>query len=109
MTGVQTCALPIYVKVIASDSQEAMCDMFRRCIPTIEILRFPAENIGKKGFVLWLKQSGTPLEWAYEGVAIFQYAEYKAWKVWQCTHEASVLKKLIAHTKIVALHAAALV
>ena len=97
------------VKVIASDSQEAMCDMFRRCIPTIEILRFPAENIGKKGFVLWLKQSGTPLEWAYEGVAIFQYAEYKAWKVWQCTHEASVLKKLIAHTKIVALHAAALV
>ena len=97
------------VKVIASDSQEAMCHMFRRCIPTIEILRFPAENIGKKGFVLWLKQSGTPLEWAYEGVAIFQYAEYKAWKVWQCTHEASVLKKLIAHTKIVALHAAALV
>ena len=66
------------VKVIASDSQEAMCDMFRRCIPTIEILRFPAGNIGKKGFVLWLKQSGTPLEWAYEGVAIFQYAEYKA-------------------------------
>ena len=81
------------VKVIASDSQEAMCDMFRRCIPTIEILRFPAENIGKKGFVLWVKQSGTPLEWAYERVAIFQYAEYQAWKVWQCTHEPSVLKK----------------
>ncbi|CAH3189626.1 unnamed protein product [Porites evermanni] len=33
------------VKVIASDSQEAMCDMFRRCVPRIEILRFPAENI----------------------------------------------------------------
>ena len=64
------------VKVIASDSQEAMCDMFRRCVPRIEILRFPAENMGKKGFFPWVKQSGTPLEWAYEGVAIFQYAEY---------------------------------
>ena len=64
------------VKVIASDSQEAMCDMFRRCVPRIEMLRFPAEHIGKKGFFPWVKQSGTPLEWAYEGVTIFQYAEY---------------------------------
>ena len=64
------------VKVIASDSQEAMCDMFRRCVPRIEMLRFPAEHIGKKGFFPWVKQSGTPPEWAYEGVTIFQYAEY---------------------------------
>lgn len=35
------------VKVIASDSQEVMCDLFRRIVPSIEILRFPAENIGK--------------------------------------------------------------
>jgi len=33
------------VKVIASDSQEVMCDLFRRIVPSIEILRFPAENI----------------------------------------------------------------
>lgn len=42
------------VKVIASDSQQAMCDMFRRCVPRIEILPFPAENIGKKGFFPWV-------------------------------------------------------
>ena len=35
------------VKIIASDSQEVMCDMFRSVVPGIEILRFPAENIGK--------------------------------------------------------------
>jgi len=35
------------VEIIASDSQEVMCDMFRRVVPGIEILRFPAENIGK--------------------------------------------------------------
>lgn len=35
------------VEIIASDSQEVMCDMFRRLVPGIEILRFPAENIGK--------------------------------------------------------------
>jgi len=35
------------VEIIASDSQEVMCDMFRRVVPGIEMLRFPAENIGK--------------------------------------------------------------
>lgn len=35
------------VEIIASDSQEAMCDMFRRFVPGIEMHRFPAENIGK--------------------------------------------------------------
>ena len=81
------------VKVIASDSQEAMCDMFRRCVPRIEILRFPAENIGKRGFFPWVNQSGTPLEWAYDGVAIFQYAEYQAWKVFKVHTRAFSFKK----------------
>ena len=36
-------------------------------------------------------------------LALYQYAEYG-----KCTHEP-FLKKLIAHTKIVALHAAALI
>ena len=35
------------VEVIASDSQDVMCDMFRRVVPGIEIFPFPAENIGK--------------------------------------------------------------
>ena len=36
------------VEIIASDSQKAMCDMFRRFVTGIEMLHFPAENIGKK-------------------------------------------------------------
>ena len=35
------------VEIIASDSQEVMCDMFRRVVPGIEMLQFPAENIGE--------------------------------------------------------------
>ena len=35
------------VEIIASDSSEAMCDMFRRVVPEIEMLHFPAENIGE--------------------------------------------------------------
>jgi len=33
------------VEVIASDSQEKMCEMFRCLVPGIEVLHFPAENI----------------------------------------------------------------
>ncbi|KAJ7372663.1 hypothetical protein OS493_017935 [Desmophyllum pertusum] len=33
------------VEIIASDSQKAMCDMFRRFVTGIEMLHFPAENI----------------------------------------------------------------
>ena len=36
------------VEITASDSQEAMCEMFRRFVPGIEMHCFPAENIGKK-------------------------------------------------------------
>ena len=32
--------------IIASDSQETMCEMFRHYTPEIEILHFAAENIG---------------------------------------------------------------
>ena len=35
------------VEVIASDSLEKMCDMFRCLVPGIEVLHFPAENIGR--------------------------------------------------------------
>ena len=35
------------VEIIASDSQEAMCDRFRNFVPGIHVHHFPAENIGK--------------------------------------------------------------
>ena len=35
------------VEIIASDSQEAMCDRFRNFVPGIDVHHFPAENIGK--------------------------------------------------------------
>ena len=35
------------VEIIASDSSEAMCDVFRRVVPEIEMLHFPAESIGE--------------------------------------------------------------
>ena len=38
------------VEVIASDSQKAMCDIFKQFVPGIKMLHFPAENIGKKRF-----------------------------------------------------------
>ena len=46
------------VEIIASDSQEAMCDVFRRCVPGIEVRHFPAEKIGKRK----QKQRCQPLE-----------------------------------------------
>lgn len=35
------------VEIIASDVQREMCDMFRHFVPGIEMLQFPAENMGK--------------------------------------------------------------
>lgn len=35
------------VEVIASDSQEVMCDAFRKLVPGIEVHHFPAEKIGE--------------------------------------------------------------
>ena len=35
------------VEVIASDSQEVMCDTFRKLVPGIEVHHFPAEKIGE--------------------------------------------------------------
>ena len=35
------------VEFIASDSQEVMCDTFRKLVPGIEVHHFPAEKIGE--------------------------------------------------------------
>ena len=49
------------VEIIASDIQMAMCDKFRRFVPGIEMLQFPAENMGKiECFMLKLGHSDIP-------------------------------------------------
>ena len=58
------------VQIIASDSSEAMCDMFRRIVPEIEMFHFPAENIGEYS-IYWKKLYVIPTridqELGYEG------------------------------------------